>query len=172
MTAFQTLETPRTLIRRFTAEDEADFVALLGDRQVTATLAFDEETTTERGAKGLLELIITFYESDNQILAFAIEDKATQAFIGAVGFNSIDEEEADLFYALKPDFWGKGLATEIVGKLSDYALENLPFSTLKVFITPDNEGAKRVVEKNGFESEGLVNHPSFFEAVYLYEKTK
>lgn len=172
MGTFHFLETPRTHIRRFTTTDETDFVALIGDRRVTSTLAFDEETTTERGAKHLLELITSFYDSDNPILMFAVEEKQSGKLVGATGYNSLDEDEAELFYAVSPDYWGQGFATEIVAQMADYAFENLPFTTLKAFITPDNEGSKRVAEKNGFESQGLVKNLNFSEPVYLYQRSQ
>jgi len=172
MHAFQTIETPRTRIRRLTEADEDDFVALLGDRRVTATLAFDDETTTERGAKSLLELIISFYDSENPILIFAVEEKSSGQLLGGGGYNSLGEEEAELFYAIAHPFWGKGYATEIVAELTRYAFENLPFQKLNAFILPDNEGAKRVAEKNGFENMDLVKNLNFSEPVYLYQRSR
>lgn len=172
MNAFHTLETDRTIIRRFVPEDEAHFVAFLGDKRVTSTLAFDEETTTERGAKHLMQLTLMMYDSENPLLAFAIDEKSSQQFIGACGYNSLNEEEAELFYALNYDRWGQGLATEIVAELSRYAFEHLPFTTLQAFITPDNEGSKKVAEKSGFENMGLIKNPNFSELVYLYQKTR
>ena len=172
MDTFHSTETTRTKVRRLSSADEADFVALLGDQRVTATLAFDEETTTERGTKHLLSLITSFYDSDNPILIFGVEEKQSGKFIGATGYNSLDEEEAELFYAIAPAFWGQGLATEIVAEMTRYAFENLPFTTLKAFVTPDNEGAKRVAEKNSFEDTGLSSNPNFFEPVYVYQREK
>jgi len=172
MHAFQTIETPRTCIRRLTEADEDAFVAMLGDRRVTSTLAFDEETTTERGAKSLLELILSFYDSEHPILIFAVEEKSTGQLIGGGGYNSLDEEEAELFYAIAHPFWGQGYATEIVAELTRYAFENLPFRILKSFILPDNKGAKRVAEKNGFENMDLVKNLNFSEPVYLYQRIR
>lgn len=172
MHAFQTIETPRTRIRRLTEADEDDFVALLGDRRVTSTLAFDDETTTERGAKSLLELILSFYDSENPILIFAVEEKNSEKLVGGGGYNSLDEEEAELFYAIAYPFWGQGYATEIVAELTRYAFEHLPFQTLKAFILPDNEGAKRVAEKNGFENMDLVKNLNFSEPVFLYQRSR
>lgn len=172
MGTFHSTGTSRTIIRQLTTADEADFVALLGDQRVTSTLAFDEETMTERGIKHLLGLITSFYDSDNPILIFGVEEKQSGKLVGSTGYNSLDEEEAELFYAISPDFWGQGFATEIVAEMTRYAFENLPFITLKAFVTPDNEGAKRVAEKNGFENVGLTNNPNFFEPVYLYQKSR
>ncbi|MEO0334614.1 MAG: GNAT family N-acetyltransferase, partial [Bacteroidota bacterium] len=117
-------------------------------------------------------LIISFYGSDNPILMFAVEEKRSGKMVGATGYNSLDEEEAELFYAISPTFWGQGFATEIVAEMSRYAFEHLPFTNLKAFVTPDNEGAKRVAEKNGFENQGLVKHLNFSESVYLYQREK
>ncbi|WKN44101.1 GNAT family N-acetyltransferase [Tunicatimonas pelagia] len=172
MGTFHSTETARTTIRRLTTADEADFVALLSDRRVTATLAFDEETMTERGTKHLLGLITSLYDSDNPILIFGVEGKQSGALVGATGYNSLDEEEAELFYAISPAFWGQGFASEVVAEMVRYAFENLPFTTLKAFVTPDNEGAKRVAEKNGFENAGQFKNPNFFEPVYLYQREK
>jgi len=67
--------------------------------------------------------------------------------------------DLEIGYVLQKNYWGKGLATEIALGLCKYAFERFPVDSLIAFIDPDNHASRRVLEKCGFESEGLV--PAF-----------
>lgn len=61
------------------------------------------------------------------------------------------EPGLEIVYFLKPDAWGKGYGTELVGKLVAHGLAQ----TDRVFATvdPANDRSIRVLMKNGFRSE-------------------
>lgn len=63
---------------------------------------------------------------------------------------------AEFGYWLAEPFWGRGIVTEVAGRLSDYAL-NLP-GIARVYATvhAHNAPSMRVLEKNGFTREGLM----------------
>lgn len=64
-------------------------------------------------------------------------------------------DEIAIGYALMPEHWGKGLATEIAGAIVKLAFEKLGFEDIVVGALPGNVASQRVIEKVGgrFELE-------------------
>ncbi|MFN8301170.1 MAG: GNAT family N-acetyltransferase [Saprospiraceae bacterium] len=67
--------------------------------------------------------------------------------------------DLEIGYVLHKKYWGKGLATEMADGLCRYAFEHFPVDSIIAFIDPENQASRRVLEKCGFEPEGLV--PAF-----------
>jgi RimJ/RimL family protein N-acetyltransferase len=73
--------------------------------------------------------------------------------IGRAGFGE-SEAGRELAYALRPDHWNRGLATEIAQALVRWHRENLAFgqasSSLCAYVEVGNQASVRVLEKVGF----------------------
>jgi len=67
-----------------------------------------------------------------------------------------------------PEFWGKGLGTEALKRVVEYAISDLKVSNISAGHNPKNEASKKVLTKVGFnyigdeyyEPTGLM-HPSY-----------
>lgn len=80
----------------------------------------------------------------------------TVGSIGAFRQDNIHGRTAELGYYLAEEYWGKGIMTDAVRQLCD-----LIFTTtdiLRIFAEPFtyNRGSRRVLEKAGFQYEGLL----------------
>ena len=64
-----------------------------------------------------------------------------------------DVPEFEILYALKRDFWGRGLASEIASTLTGMARSQLRLPTLVGFVVAGNDASCRVLEKCGFIRE-------------------
>lgn len=78
--------------------------------------------------------------------------------VGSVGFTIQDDVEcktALLGYWLGEPFWGKGIMTQAIIETCDNGFKN--FDIVRIFARPfaDNIGARRLLEKAGFELEGI-----------------
>ena len=65
-------------------------------------------------------------------------------------------------WAIVPDWWGKGAATEIVGAVLDWADTVLDAPEVRCIINPGNGASERVAAKLGFDRiacEMLADHP-------------
>ena len=51
---------------------------------------------------------------------------------------------------------GRGIATEALRLLSDWALDTLGLGRLEVFVAPQNPAALRLAERAGFRREGVL----------------
>jgi RimJ/RimL family protein N-acetyltransferase len=92
--------------------------------------------------------------------AFAIlEDGAFVGFAVAVG---IDEttKTVELGYAVAPHARGRGVASETLRQLSDWALAR-GMERLELHIGHANEGSKRVAARAGYVREGLMRSVYF-----------
>ncbi len=90
-------------------------------------------------------------------LCLAVIFKDTHEFIGWCGLDHTNEKDADpaLFYLLKSNYWGKGLATEAAGALLDYAFAQLKLASIHGGAAPENFASKRVMEKINMKYTGL-----------------
>ncbi len=99
-------------------------------------------------------------ERFKRVMASGAEEEGTGSFLAFskadgkyVGFGKLvitDEGEAEIGYALFPEFWGQGYASEIAAFFTDYARRLGRFRRLIAIVHPDNPGSKRILEKLGF----------------------
>ncbi len=76
-------------------------------------------------------------------------------FAGAIGIINIEKHKAEIGYWLDERHWGKGIMSEVVARVSDYGLKNMKLKRIFAPVLPYNHGSMRVLEKNGFEMEGI-----------------
>lgn len=74
----------------------------------------------------------------------------------------------DLGYALLPDFWGAGLASEAARATLDYAQNQLGISEILGVTSMDNASSIRVLEKAGFRFDKEVTLPEHGEPSRLF----
>ncbi len=168
MKLLDSLDTPRTRIRRFQPGDRQHFVQFMTNGKITENLSLYDDSKSEKGAIDLLKYAIQSYHSAEPIYAYAIENAKTGQWIGACGMNPLNEQIIEVFYALLPEAWGKGLGTEVLQGLTTHIFRDGNFQEIHAFIRQENESSKGVALKAGYENLGLVANPSFDEKVYLF----
>lgn len=83
--------------------------------------------------------------------------------VGGIGFvpgTDIERYSAEIGYWLGQTFWGRGIVTEALLLVTDYAFTRV--NLLRLFALPfaDNIGSARVLEKAGYAREGLLRQSS------------
>jgi ribosomal-protein-alanine N-acetyltransferase len=53
-------------------------------------------------------------------------------------------------------FIGRGIASEAVKLVTTFGFEQLRLHRIEAYVSPDNVGSLRVLEKAGFQKEGLL----------------
>jgi RimJ/RimL family protein N-acetyltransferase len=79
--------------------------------------------------------------------------------IGGIGFRmgtDIARLSTEIGYWLAEPFWGRGLATRAVTAASDWAFDNYKVIRIFAMAFSHNVASMRVLEKAGFEREGLM----------------
>ena len=90
--------------------------------------------------------------------------------VGGVGFllgRDIARISTEMGYWLAEEFWGRGFATRAVSAMSDWAFENYKLSRVFAMAFSHNVGSIRVLEKAGFEREGVMRRSAIKNGVVL-----
>ena len=88
---------------------------------------------------------------------FAIREPGGK-LIGATGFHEITPAHKSEFgYWLARPYWGKGIMTRIVGAMVRHAWHEMGLVRLTAEVFAHNVASMRVLEKNGFQREGVLH---------------
>lgn len=123
-----TLETARLVLRRFTENDVAAAYTLLSDAEVNTFLPWFPVKTPAQAFDFLRERFLSRYAAPVGY-RYAICLKGEDAPIGYA--NKGDGDAHDFGYALRREFWGRGIATEAGTAVIDRMLADgaVPFIT-------------------------------------------
>lgn len=148
------LETDRLVLRAPRLEDVAAVAELANNRKIaemTANLPFPYRASD---AHSFVETLAAAPQS----ATFALFTKTEGAlgFCGMVSFGRRAPEPApEIGYWIGEPFWGRGLATEAVRAVIDYAFSETDLSQLIGSARVVNPGSRRVLEKCGFQWSGV-----------------
>lgn len=114
-------------------------------------LDIDAETWISQVVRGTLE--------GDRRRDWAIRN-SQDVLLGSIGlFDLVPGERAEIGYWLAQPYWGQGLMSRIVRRLSDFAFEQYQLQRLFGQVFATNTASARVLEKAGFLLEGtLRNH--------------
>jgi RimJ/RimL family protein N-acetyltransferase len=90
--------------------------------------------------------------------AFAVVDSEDASFLGLALAVRVDREEqtVELGYVVAPAARGRGVATEALRLLTEWALADLDALRVELWIDVVNEPSKRVAERCGYVQEGVL----------------
>ncbi|CAM6579903.1 GNAT family N-acetyltransferase [Citrobacter portucalensis] len=83
---------------------------------------------------------------------FVIREHNSPMPLGDIGLqiSHLYPQEADLGYAIMPQAQGKGIASEAVRAVCQYAFEHAGVTAINAYALADNKGSIRILEKTGF----------------------
>ena len=89
--------------------------------------------------------------------------------VGTVGFQPPDEVwgAAEVGYMIAPAEWGNGYATDAVETVCRYAFEERRLNKVYAKVYETNPASRRVLEKAGFEEEGVLRQEAFAGGEYV-----
>ncbi len=145
------LTTSRLNIRKFVDADFEELFSMLSDPQVME-FSLKGAISKEEAGKYYEERIIGHYEKYGHGF-LALIDKSDQTLVGFAGLINQqigDDERIELAYRLASRYWRKGLATEAVKAIRDYAWDAFDFDSLIAIIDEKNIRSVSVAKKAGF----------------------
>ncbi len=89
---------------------------------------------------------------------WAVCSKDDGQFLGAGGLNDLSKEnkKAEIGFWLLPEYWGKGIMTETIPLILNYAFNNIMLHRIEGFVEPENSNCKKALEKLNFKLEGTM----------------
>ena len=157
------IETERTVLRMFTMDDLDDLARIFGNPQVMKYLGHTCEPIPRDETEKALASIINHWEK-NGFGRWAVISKVNNKLIGCAGLRSY-EGTAELVYLLDDSYWGKGLATEIAGKIIKYGFETREFPQIIAMTRPGNAASRRVMDKLGMR---FYKEDTIFDAFVVF----
>jgi RimJ/RimL family protein N-acetyltransferase len=148
------LETERLILRRFTAEDVDNLVALDGDPAVMRYITGGPPTPRETLEFDHLPYYLDCYERYAGYGFWVAIEKVTGEFLGWFHFRPFEgtpEDEPELGYRLRRSAWGKGYATEGSRALIDKGFTELGVQRVVAFTYGEHTASRRVMEKAGMK---------------------
>ena len=137
------ITTPRLTLSPFEPSDWGFFRALRQDRAIMRFMAaIAPEKETRRLFAARLTAPHTF--------VIRTHDDATP--LGDIGLRISTEnrEEADIGYTVISQAQGKGIASEALRAVCEYAFNQTGVKAINAYVLADNLGSVRVLEKSGF----------------------
>lgn len=140
------LNTPRMLIRHFTADDQLDLYAILGDRE---TMKYCEPPYSMEKTQAFLTSFCIQQQG-----AVAAVHKESGKMIGYILFHELSEGVYEMGWFFHRAFWGQGYAYESCQAVINYAFAE--WNAHKIFAeTIDGEKSVRLMRKLGMQPEGI-----------------
>lgn len=122
---------------------------------------------TEDDAKSFIEFATN---CNNGNLYFAVTVDGEVAGGANIGFlDDVYRHNAGIGYWLGEKYWGKGIATEVIGKLYKKACKKEGIIRVEAQIIADNCGSFRALRKNGFVVEACL-HDRIYKGGNTYDE--
>ncbi len=153
---FAPLATERLTLRPLRAADAEELHRLVNDWAVVRMLSrlpfpYPRQLTDEWIASTAQQIA----GGTGYHLAITGEDAGQEMIVGCVGLRlDLKPRTGNLGYWVGRRFWGHGVATEAVARLSRWALANLDIDRLEAHVAEDNTASAAVLRRVGFRMTG------------------
>lgn len=157
------LQTPRLMLRAFTAGDADNLYRLNNDSQVLRFAHVGTPPTLEQVRDEILPKYLSYHERFEHYGYWATVEKKSGQFIGWMHFRpSVDNQrlfrpgvdlqsDIELGYRLMQEFCGKGYATEAAVALVAKGIDELGLSRITASAMKGNIPSIRVMQKTGMK---------------------
>jgi RimJ/RimL family protein N-acetyltransferase len=161
-------QTERMVLERLRLEHAPELLRLLRDRRVAATLSPSGEPPNKYEVIAGLEAKVDHWDRHGFGM-WLLRDRETGQMVGRGGLQytytaGLNDVEAS--WAVVPERWGEGLATELAQACVEVAFGPLALRELVAFTLPDNTASRRVMEKAGFTYEREIVHAGLPHVLY------
>ena len=143
-------ETERLIVRQYTGADYENYYSLHGNPEV---MQYIRPAQTREDSDAKFEETILNTPVHPFLGRWAVDDKASGIFVGSFVIIPIpdDAEKIQLGYSFKPEYWGKGFATEVTKAGLDYFRDQTPLTEIYAVTETPNIASQKVLLKAGFQ---------------------
>lgn len=148
------LETSRIILRLLEERDLPLRVKWVNDPGICSMLMFDYPLSLAKTQAWFHQTVL-----DPTKVHFSVVDRATEVVIGMTGLLDITpkHQRAQFYITIgEKDYWGKGIAGEVIGAVTEYGYNELNLNRIYLYTLPGNGRARKVYERNGFVREGVL----------------
>jgi len=164
---FPSLQTKRLELVRHNKKHASDMFALRTDDEVMQFLDTHPPNNIKDIENKIQENISNF---DDRIgINWIIKMKNAEEAIGYIGIWRIDKQNnrGEIGYALKKEYWNKGIATEATIKVINFGFSKMQLHTIMANTNPKNLASQALLKKLGFIQEAYFRQDYYFNGKYL-----
>ena len=177
MTPPDSLETARLLLRKPRLDDAPLIFRIYGqDAEVTRYLMWRPHNDVE-DAQAAVRRFLRGWESGTQF-CWLIFARDTGELVGSIAARK-DENGVNLGYLLARSHWGRGYMAEAITAVAGWAFSEPSVFRVWAVCDVENRASARVLEKTGFQCEGVLRQWSLHPNVsviprdcYSYAQTR
>lgn len=148
------LPKPNVILRPLRTSDIPRFAALANNKKIWDNVRNRmPHPYTEADAEAFIQLAQT--PDDPTIRAILLDGE----LVGVTGLHpaqDVYEGTAELGYWIGEPYWGKGLASLAVEQMIQVGFKELGLRRIYASVYAFNKASMRILEKNGFEQEGIA----------------
>ena len=141
-------------LRPFTPADMKLSLRWFGDDEVTVTTPKLRSMQSEEEAERYFADTIAPHQWYRLICVNGVPAGAIYLTVGT-GAHAV---RAELSYILAKEHWGKGVVTQATKMALDAGFREFHLARIQAYTLPSNIGSQRVLEKCGFQREGLLRN--------------
>jgi ribosomal-protein-alanine N-acetyltransferase len=150
------METKQLILRKIEPEDAKDLFEFLSDVSVNQYMIhnpFENIVQVQRLINGMQQC----FESKQKI-RWGIAKTGAKKIIGYCDYHVFDEANliGEISFCLAKEHWGQGIMNEAIRAVVRFGFEKLQLNRIEARSMPQNIGSLKVLEKAGFQKEGLI----------------
>lgn len=162
------LETDRLIVRWLSADDAEFILQLLNEPSWLRFIGDKGVRTIEDARNYILNGPMEMYSRLGFGL-YLVELKEDGSSIGICGLIKRDSlEDVDIGFAFLPKYWGKGYAYEAAYAVMEYGKRALGLNRIVAITSTENYVSAKLLEKLGFNFEGMVKLSSGGDEIKLF----
>ncbi|RZL07896.1 MAG: N-acetyltransferase [Rubrivivax sp.] len=157
------IDTPRLRLRGITSADIPAILSLHDRPDAMRWLGADPLRTPEE-AQAFVDFIASGWALPIPDVRWAIERRDAPGLIGTCGFRQWDTtaRHAQVGYELHWEHRGRGYMDEALAALLRWSFARMELHRVNAMVHPDNLPSRRVLQRHGFQCEGLMRHAGFW----------
>jgi ribosomal-protein-alanine N-acetyltransferase len=167
-TSIEIVHTARLTCERLRLEHVEELTPFLLDPRILRTLWPREEPPTADEIAAGTAAKVEHWERYGFGLWLA-RDRETGALVGRGGLQytyAAGLNDVEAAWAIVPERWGEGLATELAHAAVEVGFDALELPWIVALTLPDNLASRRVMEKSGFAYQGEIEYAGLPHVLY------
>jgi RimJ/RimL family protein N-acetyltransferase len=119
------------------------------DAESTQYLAFEAAQKTIEGATELFDFVLSSYNTDSVVHAYAIALKDSNQYIGSIGFSAYEDSIFECYYTINADYRRQGYGWEAMQALLAALKASHKITEIRAYSHPKNKPSLKLAEKLG-----------------------
>jgi ribosomal-protein-alanine N-acetyltransferase len=138
-------ETDRLIVRKLNKTDSDDYYDMMGNPKVMSLIP--RQVMSRKESDKHLKDFMGSDQQQSNTKVWGVELKDRKEFIGLCAFLKNNEDEDEIGYRLREEFWGKGFGTEITKELISFGFEKMKMEKITADVDTNNLNSVQILEK-------------------------